>query len=228
MINKRKNKYCNRSRISEAKFREIIRYFCADLDATKTAEFTKLNRNTVNDIFQKIRIKIAKECEKNYRQYGDIEIDESYFGPTRVRGKRGRGAGGKTIVFGLLKRGGKVFTQIVPDAKAKSLIPIIRGKVKVGSTIHSDGWRAYDGLVDFGFEKHFRVHHSKNEFARGKQHINGIESFWSYAKRRLRKFNGIQKDKFFLHLKETEFRFNFRNQNLYVIILKTLRKNPLN
>lgn len=222
-----KNRYYKRSRITEAKFREIILYFSKDFTAEITSDLSGISRNTINHIFQKIREKLVEECNKNSPQKGDIELDESYFGPTRVRGKRGRGSGRKTIVFGLLKRGGKVFTQIVPDAKAKSLIPIIRGKVTIGSTIHSDGWRAYDGLVDFGFEKHFRVHHGKNEFARGKKHINGIESFWSYAKRRLRKFNGIRKDKFLFHLKETEFRFNFRNQNLYDRILKILRKNPL-
>lgn len=222
-----KNKYYKRSRISEGKFREIILYYSKDFTAEITSDLTGISRNSINKIYKKIRERLVEECEKSASQVGDIEIDESYFGPTRIRGKRGRGAGGKTIVFGLLKRGGKVFTQIVPDAKAKSLIPIIRGKVNIESTIHSDGWRAYDGLVDVGFEKHYRVHHGKNEFARGKKHINGIESFWSYAKRRLRKFNGIRKDTFILHLKESEFRFNYRNQNIYDKILKILRKNPL-
>jgi transposase len=222
-----KNKYYSHSRISEAKFREILKYFSLDFTAEMTSELTGISRNTINKIYQKLREKLYEECQKNTPQNGDVEIDESYFGPTRVRGKRGRGAGGKTIVFGLLKRGGKVFTEIVPDAKAKSLIPIIRGQIENTATIHSDGWRAYDGLVDYGYEKHYRVHHGKNEFARGKKHINGIESFWSYAKRRLRKFNGIQKHKFILHLKETEFRFNYRHENIYAIILKILRKNPL-
>ena len=66
-----------------------------------------------------------------------------------------------------------------------------------------------------GYEKHFRVHHGNNEFARGSQHINGIESFWGYAKNRLVKFKGVPKHTFYLHLKETEFRFNHRKANLY-------------
>ena len=222
-----KNKYIIRSRISEKKFREIVLYFSKDFTADMSSDLSGISRNTVNRIYQKMRERLIEECRETSSQNGDIEIDESYFGPTRVRGKRGRGAGNKTIVFGLLKRGGKVFTQIVPDAKAKSLVPIIRGKIDAGSTIHSDGWRSYDGLVDYGYEKHYRVHHGKNEFVRGKKHINGIESFWSYAKRRLRKFNGIKKEKFNLHLKETEFRFNYRKENLYAKILKILRNNPL-
>ncbi|PIE84854.1 hypothetical protein CSA08_05040 [Candidatus Gracilibacteria bacterium] len=76
-----------------------------------------------------------------------------------------------------------------------------------------------------GYKKHFRVHHGKNEFARGKKHINGIESFWSFTKRRLAKFNGIHSHKFTLHLKECEFRFNsgFQDENMYKILLKILR-----
>lgn len=222
-----KNKYYNRSRISESKFREIIKYFEADLTAEMISNFTGISRVSVNKLLMKLRCKIAEVCERESPLSGDIELDESYFGPTRIRGKRGRGAGHKTIVFGLLKRGGKVFTQIVPDAKAASLKPIIRGRVTLDSQIHTDGWKAYDGLVDMGYEKHYRVHHGNNEFARGKKHINGIESFWSFAKRRLRKFNGLPKHVFYLHLKESEFRFNNRNLNLYDIILKILKENPL-
>ena len=93
--------------------------------------------------------------------------------------------------------------------------------------IHSDGWRGYDGLVDIGFDRHFRVNHGSSEFTRGEHHINGIESFWSYAKRRLQKFNGISVTTFYLHLKETEFRFNHRRDNLYFELLSLLRLNPV-
>ena len=129
---------------------------------------------------------------------GEVEVDESYFGARRVRGKRGRGASGKTIVFGLLKRDGKVYTEIVPDCKKITLQAIIRGRIAPEAIIHSDGWRVYDGLVEVGYSKHFRVEHGANEFARGTHHINGIESFWSFAKRRLQKFNGVSPRTFYL------------------------------
>jgi len=145
----------------------------------------------------------------------------------RVRGKKGRGAFGKTIVFGILQRGEKVFTQIVPDCKAKTLQSIMRGRIDIKSVIHSDGWAGYNGLVDMGYRKHFRVKHSQNEFARGNSHINGIESFWSFAKRRLAKFNGISKKTFYLHLKETEFRFNNKRDNLNQKLLLLFKKRPL-
>jgi transposase-like protein len=105
----------------------------------------------------------------------------------------------------------------------------VRGNVDSRSIIHSDGWRGYDGLVDMGYRKHRRVLHGTNEFARGRGiHINGIESFWGTAKTRLAKRRGIRPHLFSLHLKECEFRFNHRHENLYTVLLKMFRKDPLN
>ncbi len=223
-----KNKYYNRSRISEAKFREIVKYFSLDIDATKTAEIANLNRNTVNRIFGGLRDRIYLSLKSNLSLLdGELELDESYFGARRVRGKRGRGAAGKTPVFGIKKRDGEVYVEIVENCSKEQLMPIIQGKVLEGSTINTDGWKAYDGLVLNGYD-HYRVFHSHNEFARGKCHVNGIEAFWSYCKRRLSKFNGMNSDKFILHLKECEFRYNNKDKNLYQILLKLVRKNPLN
>lgn len=221
------NKYYNRSRISEAKFRQLIKCFSLDLTATETAELTGISLRSVTVIFDKLRGKLARWSEQQAPIAGTIEVDESYFGPRRIPGKRGRGASGKTIVFGIFKRQGQVYTEIVPDARKKTLQRVIRGKIDPESVIHSDGWRGYDGLVDVGYDKHYRVHHGSDEFANGSSHINGIESFWSFAKRRLAQFNGVPKNKFYRYLKETEFRFNHRNKNLYNILLDKLREDPL-
>jgi len=222
------NKYIKRSRISEAKFRQLLQLFCLDINAPTITIITGLSRNTINRHVRLIRERIADLCRRSAPFSGDIEVDESYFGAKRVKGKRGRGASGKTPVFGILQRGGKVYTEVVPDCARKTLQAIIRGKVDPDSVIHSDHWRGYNGLVDMGYKKHYRVRHGNNEFARGKTHINGIESFWSYAKRRLEKFHGIPKTTFKLHLKECEFRFNYRDQNIYHILLDDFRKFPLN
>lgn len=222
-----KNKYVNRSKISEKKFREIIRLFALDLDASQIANISDLNRNTINRYLKEIRQRIAEYCTQSSPLCGEVEIDESYFGARRIKGKRGRGALGKTIVFGIFKRNGKVYTEIVPNCARKTLQAVIRGRIELESIIHSDGWRGYDGLVDLGYKKHFRVNHGSNEFVQEKSHINGIESFWGYAKTRLSRFRGMSKSTFHLHLKECEFRFNHRGQNLYVLLLKIVREKPL-
>lgn len=209
---KTKNRYRKKARLDNCKTREIIKCFSMDLTATKTAEITNLNIKTIDDWYNYIRkvIYTVSEAEKQEKVWWVIELDESYFWPTRIKWKRGRWAWWKTIVFWLLKRDWKVYTEIVPDCKAKTLIPIIRWKVIDNSEINTDWWKAYDGLVDIWYEKHYRVHHWANEFARWKQHINWIESFWSFTKRRLAKFNGIKKEFFHLYLKESEFRYNIK------------------
>lgn len=222
-----KNKYAKRSKISEPKFRELVKLFALNLEATQIAELTALNRNTVNRFLRAIRERLAAFCEQQSPFQGEVEIDESFFGPRRTKGKRGRGAYGKTIVFGVFKRNGKVYTEIVPDCSKATLQAIIRGKVEPESIISSDGWRGYSGLVDVGYGKHLRVDHGRNEFARGKAHINGIEGFWGFAKSRLTRFRGMNKTTFYLHLKECEFRFNYRDQDMYRMIPKIIRKNSL-
>ncbi len=224
----RQNRYYRRAHISERKFRQLVRYFAMDFSATDTAQLTGLTRKSVTVIFLKIRQRIAQACERaSPLSSGEVEVDECYFGARRVRGKRGRGASGKTPVFGLLKRNGKVYTEVVPDCSKATLQAIIRGRVALETIIHSDGWRGYDGLVDVGYAKHYRVHHGENEFARGAHHINGIESFWSFAKHRLQKFHGVAAHTFYLHLKECEYRFNYRTRNLQAELLKLLAGNPL-
>ena len=221
------NKYANRSKISEAKIRQLIKLFSVDLGASQIAELSGLNRNTVNRYIFAIREKIAHYCESKSPIKGEIEVDESYFGARRVKGLRGRGARGKTIVFGLFKRNGNVYTEIVPDCSKSTLQAIIRGRVSLESVIHSDGWRGYEGLVDLGYQKHFRVEHGNNEFANKQSHINGIESFWGFSKTHLMRFRGLHKHTFYFHLKECEFRFNNRHSDIYKILLKMIRENPL-
>jgi transposase len=189
---------------------------------------TGLSLRTAKVLYQRIRVRIAEACERDAQLCGEVELDESYFGPQRVPGKHGRGAGKKIIVFGLLKRRGKVYTQVVPNCTRKTLRAIIEGRVDRSSTLYSDRLKAYDGLVDVGFARHFRVQHNQDEFVRGPSHINGIESFWSYAKRRLQKFNGIPASTLELHLKECEWRFNTRDRDPYKDLLVMLRQNPLN
>ena len=221
-----KNKYIKRAHISERKFQQIVRLFSTDLDASQIARLTGLNRNTVNRYYRALRERIAVACEAERPFFGIVEVDETWFGPKNVPGKRGRGAGGKTIVFGIHERRGRVFTEVVPDTKKVTLQRIIRGRVTPSSLINSDTWVAYDGLVELGYG-HFRINHADDEFARGSTHINGIEGFWGLAKVRLAKFKGVPRETFHLHLKETEWRYNMRHTDKYRTLLRYLRENPL-
>jgi transposase len=222
-----KNKYVKHAHISEVIFRKVLKLFCADIPALTAAGLAGLSVQSTQSLYDGLRLRVLELTLEEARPFaGEVEIDESYFGPRRVRGKRGRGAGGKTPVIGLLKRGGKVFTEIVENCSKQALMPIIKGQVLSEATVYTDGWKSYDGLVLGGY-KHHRIHHHQNQFARGKNHVNGIESFWSFTKLRLAKLRGIRAHYFFLHLKESEWRWNHRHDNLYLYLLKNLRSKPL-
>ncbi|MGL4981501.1 MAG: IS1595 family transposase, partial [Treponemataceae bacterium] len=159
------------SRLSTYKVNKIVLCFSEDITATAAAKIVKVNRNTINSYYKFIREKIVqKAIAEAGKECGEFEVDESYFGARRVRGKRGRGAAGKTPVFGLLKRDGKVFVKIVENCTKEQLMPVVQGYILEGSTVHTDGWKAYDGLVLNGYD-HYRVYHSHDEFVRGKSHV---------------------------------------------------------
>ena len=193
-----------KSRLSHYKQDRLIEHFVSGSSALTAASLCCVNRKTSAFFFLRLREIIALELEAESEAMfgGEIEVDESYFGGKR-KGKRGRGAARKIPVFGLLKRGGKVYTKIISDASGATLIPIIERKVVPDSIVYSDCWKAYN-VSDF---KHFRINHSER-FADAHNHINGIENFWNQAKRHLRKFNGVPKAQFGLYLKECEWRFN--------------------
>jgi transposase len=205
------------SRLSHFQSNKLLEHFCAGTPARSAADLVGVNRNTACQFYHKLREIIAWQIEEEFPFYGEIEVDESYFGGER-KGKRGRGAAGKVAVFGILKRGGKVYTKVIPDAKTTTLLPILRQKVIPDSIVYTDGWCGYNAL-DVSEFKHYRINHSEL-FADKHNHINGIENFWNQAKRHLRKYNGIPKQHFHLFLKECEWRFNYGSPKQQMTILK--------
>ncbi|MDC0336194.1 IS1595 family transposase [Pseudodesulfovibrio sp.] len=212
-----------KSRLSWYKQERRIEHFVAGATARSAASLVGVNKTTAAYYFHRLREIIADEESNEGKDFGEFEVDESYFGGKR-KGKRGRGAAGKVPVFGILKRGGKVYTQVIPDAKSKTLMPIIRKKVQPDSIVYSDALYSYN-VLDISEFKHFRINHSKL-FADRQNHINGIENFWNQAKRHMRKFNGIPTKHFPLFLKECEWRFKNSNPRRQFKQLKQwVRKN---
>ncbi len=197
-----------RSRLDCSVQRALLVQFVAGAPARTAAELVGVNRRTAILYYHKLREVIFARLAHEAPDFsGEIEVDESYFGGVR-KGKRGRGAAGKVPVFGLLKRGGKVHAVMIADAKSATLTGIIRDCVQPDSLVYTDSYASYDAL-DVSEFRHKRVNHSETFVGDG-AHINGIENFWSQAKRHLRRYNGIPKAHFHLFLKECEWRFNYR------------------
>ena len=214
-----------KSRLSWYKQTRLIELFIAGSTARTAASLVGVNKTTASYYFHRLRLLIYENSQEPGLLEGEIEVDESYFGGRR-KGKRGRGAGNKVPVFGLLKRNGSVYAYTIPNAKADTLIPIIREKVKPDTIVYTDSFRSYNAL-DVSEFTHYRINHSK-EFVQDSNHINGIENFWSQAKRHMRKYNGIPKEHFHLFLKECEWRFNYSDLKRQLNHLKQWVKQDLN
>ena len=197
----------------------VLYYFYLELSASKTKDELEIDYGVVHRKFMRFRKSIAGYCNAEAKRLnGELELDESYFGGKR-KGNRGRGANNKAIVFGILERKGKVYTKIVENVSKETLMKEIENKTLKGSVFYTDGWKSYNSLHQFG--KHNVIKHHEDEFAKVKNHINGIEGFWSYAKEKFRKYHGINRKNYPLYLKEMEFRFNNRNRNLFKLLCDT-------
>ena len=161
-----------KSRLSAYKQRKLVELFVAETTAEIAAKITGINRKSAIYYFHRLRKLVFENTSLGRGEVlkGEIEVDESYFVGKR-KGKRGRGAAGKIPVFGLLKRGKKVYAEILQDTKSKTLIPIIKEKICPHSVVYTDYYVSYNALDSSGF-KHYRINHSK-EFARKNNHING-------------------------------------------------------
>ena len=210
---------CKRQKSLKQLKREIaiITGFYQLLPAYRVASDLGVTYQAVSRVYQKLREALYHIAElEGGKLKGEIEIDEAYFGGRR-KGKRGRGAAGKSIVFGLLEREGRVYTKVVTNVTALELMAHIRLHTRKGSVYYTDTFRSYNSLKRLG--KHHRLNHSKAFAYRGKNHINGIEGFWSYAKHILYNYRGVSKYHFPMYLKEVEYRYNHRQDNLFKLFV---------
>jgi transposase len=198
----------------------ILKLFEWELSVRRMAQQASLAYNTALRAINTLRLAIwAHAADGNGLLRGEIEPDEAYFGGKR-KGKRGQGAADKVPVFGILERNGRVRVTVVPNVQAETVLGLTVEKVRRGSIVYTDRYRIYDALMFCGY-RHLRVDH-QTHFSRGRVTINGLEGFWSYAKERLIKHHGVSKEKFPLYLKELEFRYNHRAEDLFPLLASYL------
>lgn len=217
--------------VSKKKMQMLFKLFIADSTARTAAQVTGLHRNTVDLWYRKWREVIYIHVGRAPRFSGEIQIDQHEFGGRRKKKdsalvrqlaglpekeiiKRGKKLVRakkeiKIKVFGILRSGGNVYTHIIKKEDAQTLIPIVHLVIEKGSTIYSDKWAAFNSLSIDGYTHH-SINHSVEYVDKKGRHINGIENFWGWCDHRLRKFVGLPKSTFPLHLKECEFRYNNR------------------
>ena len=198
---------------------QILHYFCLEIAAHRVAREVGMSDPPIWHRFMAYRRWMARFAEAEARPLtGELECDESYFGGRRRGGRRGRAVGQKVVVFGILERQGRVSTVVVPQADEATLLREIQQRALKGAVFYTDRFSSYKSLKRYG--KHLPVDHSQGyvDARRPARHINGIEGFWSYAKERFQKYHGVSRQHFPLYLKEMEFRFNHRRDDLFTLL----------
>lgn len=219
------NRYVKHAKISDSKFKEIIRYFALDLDGLQIAELSGLNRNTVGRYLNLLRQRIAEYCEEELPPKKPMESSISTSMLDYTSGLQTRNDG---LIFGLFKSSDKIHTEMVSEDYSIKFRDVVRGIAPWEAIDYSiNYWYDFDGLIEIGKNRYFRINQTNKGINGYMNHINSIKSFWSFSQMRLMKFRGVAKQSFYLHLKECEFRFNNRSQNLYGKIMDLVKKAPL-
>ena len=196
---------------------KLLHYFSLEILENKAVKNLGWSYHKVRNNCMNYRLEIFDYLADEYKKLsGEIECDKSYYGGKK-KGPRYRCSLLKVKVFGMLERQGRIVTAIVDNVSAESLIKEIKQHAEKGSVFYTDKFRSYNSLKFYG--KHYAIDHGK-EFGKGKCHINGLEGFWSFAKERLLKYHGVSKSYFHLYLKEMEFRYSYRKENIYHKLLK--------
>ena len=209
-----KNKYVCRSKISEDKFRKIIKYFVLDLDPQKIASLTSLNRNTVNRYLVRIRERIYTICVRQspFDQRAAGFLDDTL---------------GTARIFGLIENGLRVHTDLIPVQSTARLRHCLKANGDGRSLCLPERWTCYDGIVDMESQRLYGLATYGNNNGRNASCGRVIEDFLGYAQKRMLHMHLSVMDHFGLHLKECEFRFNHREEDIYQLLLKMFRERPL-
>lgn len=212
-------------RLTKTQWRRIIFWFVLGHSLRTIREQTGISYYSVFKAVRKVREVMLKDIPKVFE--GVVEVDETYLGGQKknknkkqlrkereIAGKDSKRGFGTTKqpVFGILCRSGQVWAELVDNIEAKDLIPIIEKKVKKGTKICSDTWRAYTGLATRGYV-HRTVEHYKREYVKGKNHINNLEGFFGYLKRKLASKGGVRRKYLHLFLGEYVWRYNHRRMS---------------
>jgi transposase len=200
----------------------LLEFFCLGVPVYRLRFQVPLNRKTIQRLFSFLRELIYEAAlQELYSFSGEIELDEALFGG-KCPGKRGWGAAAKHMVFGIYQRNGMVLTFPIPTRGKRDLIPLMVTHTTPGSLFYTDNWHAYTFLNIHGDHVVIRKERGR---PKGRDHINGIEGFWSYAKHGLYHYRGVPQKHFHLYLKEIEWRFNHREENIIVLLRNLLNKS---
>lgn len=203
---KTKNRYIIRSRISEAKFREIVKLFLLDLQANQISQISGISRNSINKYLKAMRLIIIQN------------------NPLPIAISNESAPNPNPTLIGVINHNGKIYTQLIPSSKEEDILSQIKHRLDKTDENRQQK-QIYNGIIHLKKHRYYRIENA--EQTNTKYSITTSEAFWGYSKNRLSKFRGLSKNSIYLHFKECEFRFNTKDEDQYSLLLKLFRERPL-
>lgn len=226
-----KNRYLKGAHISERKVRELLKLFCEDLTATQIANISGISRITVNAYLKMIRTHIALYCEERnpiHHSNGTNGYHTMERSIASLQQPYPNGTILKKSFYGLFKHGNTIHADKMSDVDQSWLYDWLKGRtVASPELIEKYRLNLYSGIMDFNSVKLFRVNTGFPNYTKGKAQIDEIDLFWGLLKSRLVKFRGLNGGTLYLHVKETEFRYNFRSEDIFELLVNIIHKRPL-
>jgi transposase len=223
-----KNRYLKGAHISERKVRELLKLFCEDLTATQIANISGISRITVNAYLKLIRMHIAKYCEESnpvHMLNGNYTLN-GFDTENRMMTYR-NGTFVKKSFYGIFKHHDTIHTDQLIKVDPIWLYDWLKGRVQADPVfLQQSRLGMYSGVADFNSLKLFRVNMDTGS-TKGRSQIDEIDLFWGLLKSRLVKFRGLNGNTLYLHVKETEFRYNNRQHDLFELLVSIIHKRPL-
>lgn len=221
-----KNRYLKGAHLSERKVRELIKLFSEDLTATQIANITGISRITVNAYFKLIRTHIAKFCEE--RNPFHFTNGTATYHASENGIASNNGAASKKSFYGIFKNDDSIHTDKIANIDAEWMYDWLKGKTESEKDIiEKNRLHVYNGIADFNSIRLYRINESMPGVTRSKSHLDEVDMFWGMLKSRLIKFRGLNSGTLYLHVKETEFRYNYRENDLFELLMEILHKRPL-
>jgi transposase len=225
-----KNKMIKRSHLSEKKCREIIQLFAEDLTATQIANITGVSRVTINNYLKLIRTQVARYCEERNPFYFSANGTILPLGPTSYKkmDPNGMDATAESLhtLYGFFRQGGNIFVDGLHQANKNDVLSLQKARWNglTNSTIKEELLK-YQAIADFDSWHLYRM--DTTHIVNGRSVVDDISVFWGHAKNRLMKFRGLNKNTLYLHVKECEFRYNYRSSEINTMLLSIMYHHPL-
>ena len=218
-----KNKYLKGAHLSERKVREMLKLFSEDLTATQIAEATGISRITINAYLKMFRHKIASWAEDAVPEM--LRVDKSPANVT-IQPNGESSVPGSNFLFGISKVESCIFTRPLQEEDKGLLADWNRGMINGHQTILQH--RRLDtiqGIIDFKTARLLKLQGNDRQASRAT--YDELDNFWSMMRSRMVKFRGLNASTIYLHVKETEFRFNNRDRDLYDLLIGIMHSPKL-